>query len=118
MTTIPIDKDEYAAYLAAQEQAEADQAAILAKLLETWAAYISSQWAPTETTLLLWIRRFGICEVDLAIRLAAPKYHTRWIQGPIRDGIQRYIYGIMRRRAEEAAEAAEAAAADAAWVPI
>jgi hypothetical protein len=58
--------------------------------------------APQTSTILRWIREYGVDEVEGAIQKAAWRDSKRYFDG--RDGFARYVSGILKRRKEEAAE--------------
>jgi hypothetical protein len=75
-------------------------------LQESWTTCLTPGLMPTETTLCLWLDKYGPEEIEYAIHRSSPKYLNNgfgWTESGAFNKLLKYVSAIMRNRAEERA---------------
>lgn len=96
-------------YLDAKQKRDEMLDKLSGAIVTTWYDEIDEASVPHPATINQWIRRYGPQEVEIAIGLAAPKYHAekfgkhgRWYTN---ESVAKYVSGILRARAGESGNA-------------
>ena len=89
------------AYLQAKAERDELYRDLADGVLIYWTDHARQYYEPPQTsTILRWIREYGVDEVEESIQKAAWRDKKQYFEG--RDGFAKYVSGILRRRKEDA----------------